>query len=286
MNRCALLFLSGRPLARRALWWDGAQSPELGLIYGDPSGSGSSPNPEWIGYADGARSRQPLARLDTHADGRPDRSAAGARRVVWCGDADSIPESELRAMMAGALDVTERHHLPQDKSMSDGAVLMERCLADAPSGGTWVVEIIGALGGRRDHEIVNLAEIRHVFFGEAVSGQTGSAVLSQRACVVIVQPSLIVANVPVSIRGLPPGLPLTVLVSQPSLPVALGGLRYSGTFGLERPSQGLSNVVEGDTVHVEPLSGAAAAEGARASWRCPGACYTVVIGHDESCYFV
>lgn len=281
MSFAASLFLDGRPLLRRGLAVTGRSPGDIVFDYALPHSEtkDAALTAPWCGFADGALFHQPLARLG---------SPVGGHRV-WCGDLDSCAKNERQDVAeSGGEQLTERIVLQPDKDLSDGAALFERCYAHlcaiASQASTdpetkamlpLALEVIGAFGGRRDHEEVNLAELEHVFFGPSHGVATGWAL--------VVQPSIVLSNVGLVIRGLPPGMPVTLVSAQPDLRLQLEGLRYSGEVQLKRPSQGLSNEVCGASVSVRPFA-QNLRNGSQASQASQVAYFRLILGHNESAF--
>lgn len=219
--------------------------------------SGGTGIPRVVGYADGGAT-QPLAAAYS------DKDLGGlAVDSLWVGDMDS-----LSALPHDVTPVT----LDRNKSVSDGAALMERIAAklktlpdSIASDASTIIECIGATGGRRDHEWANLAEMEYVF-------------RSFPRLILIVQPSIILfgAETRILLEGYPKGWPLSFFAAHPSLEVEMEGLEFSGRFCMQRPSMGLSNVSLGNRIVVE--------SGAMATGTPMGLCH-LVLGHDEECYF-
>jgi thiamine pyrophosphokinase len=265
----ACIFLNGRKLMHRALFARERMSVEnrhcVTLNYHSAAFSGASivhqkvsadPNPLLItGYADGG-AEQPLAAA---FESKPLNEIAA--ETLWVGDMDS-----LKKIPQGARTVT----LDRQKSVSDGAALMDMIavrMGKSAPGTLSVIEIVGATGGRRDHEWANLAEIQNVF-------------RALPAVVIILQPSIILFGpaVQLTIEGYPKGWPLSCFASDPDHELVLEGLEYSGKYCMRRPSTGLSNVSLGNTITVK--SEAASAIGLAVGWSY------LVLGHDEECYFL
>jgi thiamine pyrophosphokinase len=265
----ACIYLNGRKLMHRALVARERRSAAgqhlvtlryLSAAFSDASIShqevSADPNPLLItGYADGG-AEQPLAAA---FESKPLRAAAA--ETLWVGDMDS-----LNKIPHGAQTVT----LDRQKSVSDGAALMDLIAArmnKLPPGNLSVIEIVGATGGRRDHEWANIAEIHHAF--RALPN-----------VVIIVQPSIILfgPSTQLTIEGYPKGSPLSCFTSDPDHELVLEGLEYSGKYCMRRPSSGLSNVSLGNRITVK--SGAENAIGLAGGWS------SLVLGHDEECYFL
>lgn len=159
------------------------------------------------------------------------RTECVGQQGFWLGDGDSslMQESCLKHTQL----TVERY--PRVKDVSDGALLFERVRDFPRSESLLVVDVAGGLGGRRDHEQVNLAEARFVFFEK-----------DSRSCAVILHPGVILTNTPIRILGLREGFVFSLLrslASSGALPLRVEGALYSGVLTLERPSHGLSNEV-------------------------------------------
>jgi thiamine pyrophosphokinase len=280
----ASLFLNGARLQKRGFGLVALATQGVELERLDPTGLAGNVgkggySSALIGYADGGFS-QPLGSLcaevmSSGVTGFGDFVLAPQPMRIWCGDGDSVPKGfEPEGF---SLDT---EWLQRNKDISDGAALFEAVkksiLAGQPHnrGHAIVIEIIGALGLRRDHEMCNLAEIRQVFFGPGCLDPF----------VVVVQPSLVLANVTITLDGFPVGLPISVFSSNPMQQLSMSGLAYGcagsgsdlGSVRLQRPSHGLSNVVSDSSVRIGIESAGGAGE---------RGFYEVVMGHDESVFF-
>jgi thiamine pyrophosphokinase len=265
----ACIYLNGRKLIHRAIVAreksSAADCYSVTLSYrsadfcgapkSQPDVSTDDHTPLIVGYADGG-AKQPLA-----AAFDSKRLTQTTAETLWVGDMDS-----LNKVPEGARTVT----LERQKSVSDGAALMDivaERLSKSPLEKVAVVEIVGATGGRRDHEWANLSEIHHVF-------------RALPRVVIIVQPSIIVfgPSTQVIIDCYPKGLPLSCFTFDPEHQLAMEGLEYSGKFCMQRPSTGLSNVSLGNRITIK-------SEAANPMELPVGWSY-LVLGHDEECYFL
>ena len=259
----ARLFLDGTPLLRRGfdVLPQNASSTAVNLRYvgaqaAQAPDSTQQDHPKdpgiWCGYADGAWRHQPLG-LKHQSD--------GLSSLFWCGDGDSLHGGQPQ-QPAGSRTFSGLK-LDPNKDLSDGAALMEHCarhVALSSRTVTPMVEVVGAFGGRRDQELANLLEIEHVFFQ------------SIQLCVVVAQPSCVLANVMVGIEGLPWGTRVSVFCKDTTCELQMSGLEHSGALRLQRPSHGLSNRVVAPRIEIGPRSSGAAF-------------FQIVIGHDEQGFY-
>lgn len=89
------------------------------------------------------------------ADGGARHAAGlGFRVDVWVGDGDSLAAGDIEALEAAGATI---RRLPRDKDETD----TELALLAALDAGAGDVTIIGALGGRVDHSLANLALLGH-----------------------------------------------------------------------------------------------------------------------------
>lgn len=190
------------------------------------------------------------------AAGRPAKVIAQAeKQVLWVGDFDSAPEdaSALLTRLTTAGYALSRHALPRDKDVSDYGHLLDLLGTSAEGlGRTLCLRVEGALGGRRDHEWVNVQEtIRFLKYL-----RVGGAVLFGQG--------IIFTTIPVRIR-LRPGSVFTLLTDARAVHVdeapgstdaeaeiTLTGALYEGTLRLARPSHGLSNAARDSCVTIFP----------------------------------
>jgi hypothetical protein len=286
----AVVFLAGPPVRQRTLFRAASadHAPVLTpagasvLFWDDPANGGgrtagsSSVETSWIGVADGAYAAQPLlAQTGLRA------ATSGALNqpcVIWAGDGDSGPQGPLaaerrrRALHAQFGGMVQEHDLQTSKDLSDGAYLLDQLAARI---GQWahqhteqgslvpfVAEVIGAFGGRRDHE--------RAMFEECL--------LLISCCgwpvVLIMQPDSVLFNGPLVVQTAASGCGFGLLAHYPksaqhmdaasgagsaakkiessSVAVRLAGARYGGEFVLQRPSHGSSNQISGCVLGVEP----------------------------------
>jgi thiamine pyrophosphokinase len=180
----------------------------------------------------------------------PDQQAC-LESIAWCGDGDSLGKhgKEIRAHTAARFEGRWKEHLySETKDFSDCAAitsLLEYDLRHAGDAGTrsaWI-EVHGALGGRLDHEIVNLLE-----FSES---------LARMGCLAAyaLGPDALLTTLGVK-ADLPQGerFSVTSLRVPSQAKVEIKGAQYSGSVFLRQASHGLSNVVQQPPLSVTPLN--------------------------------
>ena len=165
-------------------------------------------------------------------------------KAFWIGDGDSAGpagpsvKSELESLWQHPIETTS---FSPHKDFSDfgGALdlLAHRCQTQSLE-----VHIFSGLGGRRDHEQINLLEA-----SEFVARRKAPTVF-------IFHPALVVLNTEVHMPLLP-GTGFSLVPRHFPCDVAISGADYSGTLKLFRPSHGLSNRAQGG-VTLTPLESA------------------------------
>lgn len=158
-----------------------------------------------------------------------------ASRVVWLGDFDSstppadCPHEVLRFSC--------------QKDFSDFGAILDLIGSSMDQNAVWL-NVVGGLGGRRDHERINVQEAEHF--------------ARQRPALIVFQAGLVVASVGFRLdtsNGERIGFSLMSPGTYP-LSVRVTGAEYSGEIVLTRPSHGLSNRVAGNSLEVHPFNGA------------------------------
>lgn len=172
------------------------------------------------------------------------------QNIVWCGDGDSLGKHGIEILKNTAARFEGRwreHFYAKDKDFSDCAAtmsLLEYDLRHASSSTDlmWLT-IHGALGGRHDHEWVNMFEI--------------AAMLVRIPCpgAAVLGPGRILTTAAVDLRlPLEHRFSLLSAFADQQVRVKLTGARYSGDLLLRQPSHGLSNQSAAERVIVEPMT--------------------------------
>ncbi|MBM3381831.1 MAG: hypothetical protein FJY29_05260 [Betaproteobacteria bacterium] len=171
--------------------------------------------------------------------------------VSWCGDGDSLGKhgKEIRANTAARFEGRWKEHLyNESKDFSDCAAitsLLEYDLRHAADDGlhaAWI-EVHGALGGRLDHEIVNLLE-----FCESLTRMGCPAAYA-------LGPDALLTTLPVDGHlAVGEQFSVTSLRLPSQSKVEIHGAEFSGSFSLRQASHGLSNVVKQPPLKIIPLN--------------------------------
>jgi thiamine pyrophosphokinase len=181
-------------------------------------------------------------------------NGAPYKHIWWIGDGDSLPKNGLLKGEGGTgqwLEEIQSHHagirgavlLPASKDLSDFAALLEHIEQELAPSDCPFIEIFNGLGGRSDHEAINVSEAS--FFLKKYRG------------VVVFHPDILVTNVPVSFVP-EKERPFSILPSGIDFPfeIEIRGAVYSGNISLLRPSHGLSNrSTGGKCVELDPKNG-------------------------------
>lgn len=159
------------------------------------------------------------------------------KKIIWFGDEDSLTQSSHRYLKKNTF--IEKQTLSREKDVSDlGAIL------DFIGTLQWsepvFIEIYGGLGGRRDHEIANIEEIRNFLFSLP---QGGTALFHG---------GILLSGVPLKI--LRTGYSYFSIFANTGS-VEVSGAKYSGHFHLKRASHGLSNESLGKPIGFVPHNG-------------------------------
>jgi len=183
-------------------------------------------------------------------DSLPPIAAQHLQSIVWCGDGDSLGKHRMEILKQTAARFEGRwreHFYPTDKDFSDCAALLSLIEYDVRHSVEPVtavgLSVRGALGGRSDHEWVNIYELIQVLTRLPV------------AATVCLGPRRVLSTAPVILHNAL-GQKFTLLSAIPNQPlrVRVNGARYSGELLLRQPSHGLSNVAVSESVQIEPLS--------------------------------
>ncbi len=142
----------------------------------------------------------------------------------WIGDGDS-----------GDIPSNPTLLLSQDKDFSDLAATLNFISDNFQS--PFFIKIFHALGGRRDHEIINREEI--FYFLKSHQG------------IIYTEPECIFFNIPICLN-FPTSLFFSLYTSNFPTSLDIKGARYSGTVTLTRPSHGLSNYPLGSEIKIDP----------------------------------
>ena len=172
-------------------------------------------------------------------------------KVTWMGDGDSLSAQDALRLEKNVAELAmfQQVKLEANKNFSDGAAVFDAIfnvtLQEQPKtcgGGApvfpVVVEVHGGLGGRRDHEWVNVLEagrfVQRLGQPSAVVfvGQNSGCVVSSASFCLEVDPGHVFTIVDLN----------QVLRSGGNdVSVEVAGARYNGRLTFERPSHGLSN---------------------------------------------
>lgn len=156
-------------------------------------------------------------------------SLRAAQQIWFVGDGDSA-----RAEAMSALDRAtkfKRMDLPTHKDVSDFGAALDVLAAEEH--GPLIVEVFGGLGGRLDHEFINLLEIERFVTAR------------KAATVCLCEPAVLIASASVTLTQLQQK---NFSIVKATAPLVLAGALYDGKTEFNRPSHGLSNVVIKDTL--------------------------------------
>ncbi len=156
-----------------------------------------------------------------------------APKIEWWGDFDSSEDAPLQSAQ------WERHTLPRDKDLSDFGAILDRIQSSIDMSQPLFLEIWGALGGRQDHERINLEELKSFL------AKTTSSVAVCHPDIVMMRNATVQANIP-------QGQVFSIWSHTGQGAVIIEGALYSGDIKLHRPSHGLSNISEG-AITLNPL---------------------------------
>ncbi len=162
-------------------------------------------------------------------------------RIHWIGDADSM-DSELHEFLhdnPSSGNVIKTTFDPI-KDFSDFAAALDHIHYNC-KGQRVFLEIFNGLGGRRDHEFINILEANRF------------AQQHQCACTIVFHPSVVVTNTPVDLHLARNSLFSIITFGKPAQ-VLIEGALYEGDILLQRPSHGLSNVATAETQKVSPVA--------------------------------
>jgi thiamine pyrophosphokinase len=194
----------------------------------------------WPGWAD-----------DVHLVVAADGGAVGARQAglavdLVVGDGDSLGESGLAALAAHGVAIEIS---PVDKDESDTELAVLACL----SRGATEITIVGAFGGRLDHELANISLLALAALGDRpvqlLDGQTRVRLI--RAPTVDGEPGCL------DLSGRPGDLVTLLPLADVVDGITTDGLRYPllGEALRPGPARGLSNVRLGTTASVSVQRG-------------------------------
>jgi thiamine pyrophosphokinase len=185
------------------------------------------------------RSQLPRADLVIAADGGLAQAAAlGLTVDVVVGDFDSVTSEDLAAAERAGT-ATERHPAAKDHTDLELAVIAAR-----DRGATRVV-VVGAWGGRIDHELANL-----LLLGSDAHAALALEAIDERGRVIAVRDSC-------EISGAPGDLVTLLAVGGPATGVRTSGLRYPlhGETLAPGSSRGVSNELAESTATVSVATG-------------------------------
>lgn len=158
---------------------------------------------------------------------------------AFVGDGDSAGD----ALLQGRLP-REVTNLPVDKSVSDFGVVLDAIAEGIGDDEGARVDVYFGLGGRRDHEWVNIAEAAR--WAGALSGRG----------IVIFHPGVVVASCAFRVATRL-GAEFTLVAPGARVEtIRVEGARWDGNIRLERPSMGLSNKASAEEVAIWPERGA------------------------------
>ncbi len=164
-----------------------------------------------------------------------------SKNWVWMGDGDSCNVNLLSQFESSVIDNGGSFHkiiLNKNKNVSDGAACLD-FIQDLFLASTQLnIEVVGAFGGRRDHEFINFFEIAQ--FARQF-----------KSVAIFLQPDTLLINSYFCIET-KIGEIFSVLPLSGASEVKILGAEYSGLFDLNRPSQGLSNIANSDRITIEP----------------------------------
>ena len=212
------------------------------IVLGDGDGSGRAAlDRAWPGWND-------RIGIVVAADGGARLAGRlGLRIDRWVGDGDSLDAAAIERLRTRGIPV---ELVPADKDESD----LELALAAAVAAGATEVTILGALGGRLDHELANVALLAH----RALAGRP-ARLLAARARVTLVtgrggRSGQLTTAVFAGRRG---DLVTLQPLSGRVLGITTAGLRYPLSDATLRlgPARGLSNVRSAAVATVSVRSG-------------------------------
>jgi len=201
------------------------------IVVGDGEGtSRAALDGVWPGWDDGIG-------LVVAADGGA-RLAERLRLRIdrWVGDGDSLDRDAIRRLRSSGIPVEV---VPTAKDESD----LELALVAAVGAGAADVTILGALGGRLDHELANVALLAH----RALAGRRARLLAADaRVTLLVARGSAArrAATASASFAGRRGDLVTLLAVSDTVRGITTTGLRYALADGSLRlgPARGLSNV--------------------------------------------
>ena len=163
---------------------------------------------------------------------------AGWRPAAILGDMDSLPPDLLAAWRAGA---GETLVVPPEKDETD----LELALRYVLQRGACRIAVLGALGGRVDHELANL-----LLLAAPLLDGIDAAVLDRRTRVVAVKDTL-------ELTGRPGDLLSLLPVTASAMGIVTEGLKYrlDGDTLLLGPTRGVSNVFVQERIAVRIAAG-------------------------------
>ena len=225
--------------------------------WGFSTGFSATGEMDAVFIADGGVSVLPLLGLQpAHLKGK---------KIYWTGDGDSLSTRgkvvlhRFRRALGKDFEIIHKRH----QESSDLAVALD-LLANKIKHRDMFIEVFGALGGRFDHALINLLELRHWL-------KTTTLRHPRKRFCVVCHPLLVMTNSMVSV-GLKPGRTFSVVTDNPHGRVDIEGATYAGRQELVRPSSGLSNSATGNRVNFSVVSSST-------KGTCENDFYFVLMGH-------
>jgi thiamine pyrophosphokinase len=157
-------------------------------------------------------------------------------KMIWAGDRDSLNLESLKFLEEKKQDhAVEQIILNQQKDYSDFSLILDQLQEKYGNKDVLFLEIFGGLGGRRDHEIANIEEAKW-FVSKLKKGG-----------VCFFHGGVVVTNLAIEISNCKSK---SISIFAPNGSVEIKGCAYSGVFSFERPSHGLSNLIESEVVEI------------------------------------
>ncbi len=158
--------------------------------------------------------------------------------LTWAGDADSYNQYSQHFLENPTPFPKRIIKLNPVKDFSDLAAILDIIVTEHQQECLFI-EIYGGLGGRRDHEVSNIAEVKRALM------------LLSKGAVAYFHGGVVITSL--ALKFSESSYKLFSIFD--NKPVEITGCQYSGYFTLERPSHGLSNKVVEKTFSITPLGG-------------------------------
>jgi len=155
----------------------------------------------------------------------------------WIGDLDSLNLGNKQSLFQDAHEF-QKIILNKDKDFSDFACILDNIQKCFYKAGPLFIEIFAGLGGRRDHEAINIQEAQN--FMKSLNTE----------CVIIFHDGIILSNVSFEVIGLKQKF-FSILGQKYPTSLSVQGALYDGPVTLSRPSHGLSNFGSKEVVSFE-----------------------------------